>query len=173
MRLLAVFLMSVFVASVAAAGSTPGCGGGGGDRSRTLRCPEGQYIVGLARRSGMFVDSVSVRCSGERGWKTAGGTGGTDHADAVCGAGAGIGGIAVRAGAYIDEIKYAECLHPGWTAADIHPYRRDRVYPGQEKSFQTTRHEPNCFMRCPRGELLTELTVRYGGWVDSLKGKCR
>jgi hypothetical protein len=31
----------------------------------------------------------------------------------------------------------------------------------------------SCDIVCPAGEALYKITVKYGGWVDSIRGECR
>lgn len=166
---------AALLAATANASSTGRCGGTGGDRSKTLTCPEGQYIVGFGARYGVYVDSISIRCAafdsaGKRkspgDWKTAGGSGGTLYKDGQCSGDRALTYFEFSSGGYVDKARSGRCF----------TRQAEGGFGGSVKDFTVDGGGPGgiyCGMQCPTGEALYEVTVKSGGWVDSIKGKCR
>lgn len=73
--------------------------------------------------------------------------------------------IIVRSGAFVDKIDYARC--------------RDRDDGGWRPDKGTFSLKiggsggGECFVTCPFGEALYKVTVKSGGWIDSISGQCR
>jgi hypothetical protein len=160
----------------AAAGSAGKCGGGGGDKSATLTCPSGQYVAGIAARGGLFLDEYSIACrkipaSGAPGslgdYKT-GGPGDSNSIDTdTCDKGHAANELWFRSGAVIDRAEKGFCVKrsgDGWGSGD-----RDSVADISEGGPGGLA----CFIRCPAGEAIYKLTVKYGGVIDSIRGECR
>lgn len=181
LRLLACILIWSAVMP-AQAGDTGRCGGTGGNREIALSCPVGYHIVGIGARGGAFVDSVSIRCgkfdeNGVRSqrldWQTGGADGGTNFRDAQCPSDMGLTEIAVSSGGYLDKVKRGICRKRkprggfGGTEGKV-----VEVIPLGSKGIGGVGGVA-CQLTCPAGEALHEIIVKYGGWVDSIRGKCR
>jgi hypothetical protein len=169
---------SLIVASAgsAEAGSTGRCGGSHATpHSKTLTCPSGQYVAALTVRGALYVDQFSIACrsipvSGEPGdigtFKSAGPGGGVLSETESCVVGSAVTRVKVNSGVYVDKIKSVTC-HPregtGWAS------RRGEILDisigGPGGGF--------CGFSCPDGEALYQVTVKYGDWIDSIRGSCR
>lgn len=160
------------------AGSTGRCGGTGGKFSKTLSCPEGEYVDGIGARAGGFVDQVSIRCrkipaagvkqslGPKQSFKSAGPGGGTSNNSVSCPDGQAVTFIHVYSGAFLDRLGSVGCGQrdgTGW---------RERAS-GQQPLNTGGPGGHYCDFDCPAGEALTGITVRYEGWVDSITGQCR
>lgn len=170
-------VLAGLLAGAAAASSTGRCGGTGGSRTVTHTCPPGQYIVGFGARTGAYVDSIVLRCApfdraGKRGalgpWQTLGASGGTDYRDDVCDGDKAIYALYVRSGGYLDHVGFGACG------------KRQRAGGFAQKSSDSTIvvskggiGGTSCSLTCPTGEALYEITVKSGGWIDSIRGACR
>ncbi|MGD9913463.1 MAG: hypothetical protein AB7S80_05220 [Rhizobiaceae bacterium] len=178
MLLVAIALAGVLAQGQLAAASSAGrCGGGGGQKTKTLTCPKGQYIVGVAARGGAFVDEISVACqkiptSGEPGprgaFRSAGTGGGTDARSGFCRAAQAVMELSTKGGAYLDRVKVASC----------NPRRNTGAWETVGINSSVSLNigglgGTDCTIECPAGEALYELTVKYGGWIDSIRGQCR
>jgi hypothetical protein len=155
-------------------GSAGRCGGTGGDNVTSLTCPNGQYIAALAVRGNGFTDLWSIACreipvhgqSGPLGnYMSAGPGGGTITKDGSCKRGDAVSSIYVRSGWYVDYADRGWCASrsgDGWSPAN---YWFDLKVGGWGGS--------PCLVDCPTGEAMYKLTVRWGGWIDSIRGDCR
>lgn len=163
-------------APAAPASSTGRCGGTGGPSSKTLRCPPGQYVVGLRARGGMYVDQVGITCaafdaSGTRGkrgaWITGGPGGGSYAHDDVCEGNTALRYIYTTSGTYLDRVKHGGC-QPRKASGGFEGRDTDSIFVDIGGLLGSA-----CFLTCPSGEVLHSLTLKYGSWVDSLSGECR
>ena len=173
MSLLVVVTTFALVTS-AVAGSAGLCGGDGGNHTTTLTCPEGQYVAAIGARAGAFIDEFSIACreipvSGNPGrlgnYMSGGPGGGTSSRSGQCGGGGAVWEIWVNSGGYVDKIKTAGCATRGgdnW--GDARGYINLDIGGGGGLF---------CALECPQGEVLYQVAVRHGGWVDSIKGNCR
>jgi hypothetical protein len=173
--------IAVFATSAVQAGSTGRCGGTGGKFTKSITCPAGEYIVGLGERRGMFVDSISAACrkipvkgsteplGPRQSFQTAGASGGTASSSVVCRDNRAIRVVHVYSGGFVDDLRAASCGErspDGWST--LHGVE------GATLSLDrngTGGH--SCHLSCPPGEALYKLTVKYDGWVDSVRGECR
>jgi hypothetical protein len=179
MRTLSLLLIAAATLSQiapAAASSAGRCGGTGGQHTKTLTCPNGQYIAGIAARGGLFVDEVSIACRklpkdgsvGSLGsYISAGPGGGTKSASGQCDRKHAARRLHTKSGAFVDRITGAHCgarelEDGGWFA--------DRSYFPIEIGGGGG---GECIVQCPNGEALYKLTIKYGGWIDSIRGECR
>ncbi len=166
----------VLSAGAAEAGSTGRCGGNHATpHSKTLTCPSGQYVAALTARGAVYVDQFSIACrsipvSGEPGdignFKSAGPGGGVLSDTESCTVGSAVTGVKVNSGVYVDKIRSVTCHSrdgTGWA------FRRGEILDvsigGPGGGF--------CGFSCPDGEALYQVTVRYGNWIDSIRGSCR
>jgi hypothetical protein len=173
----AALFMAAFCANEAAAGSTGRCGGTGGNHTKVLTCPSGQYIVGLGARGGAFVDQFSIVCQkipvsgtpGERGdWRDAGPGGGTQSRHAFCKSKQAVLGLRVKSGSLMDKIMGFGCdprSGSGWDSTIGTDTNRSIDIGGPGGI--------GCDLLCPPTEALYQVTVKYGGVIDSIKGQCR
>jgi hypothetical protein len=172
------FALLVALASVtsAVAGSAGRCGGAGGDHTKTLTCPSGQYVAGVSARGGLFVDEFSIACrkipangpAGDLGGFMSAGPGtGTDSESGSCSRKHAATTLTVLSGALIDNFFSAKCstrnAEGGWNANFASDVTISIGGPGGRR----------CEVKCPRGEALYKVTVKYGGVVDSIRGECR
>jgi hypothetical protein len=158
------------------------CGGGGGSQSKTLSCPAGQYVVGVFVRYASYTDRIGVRCAafdaqGKRGqlgaFQYAGGTGGNFDASDTCSGNRGLIGLFTRAGSYVDRVTMGICevrkagggfpVPSGQNASDFFNLAETVGFVGGR----------SCNLRCPNGEAIHRLIVRYGSWIDSIEAFCR
>jgi hypothetical protein len=170
-------VLGAFMVTGAVAGSTGRCGGTGGDKTKTLSCPRGEYIVGVGYRAGQYVDSITVQCQaiaadgepGRRGAReTAGGSGGTRSNFKSCRSSSAFVKLTVHSGIWVDLLASGECR------AKNNEGRWVRAYEYLEYELLNLGGTARkCALECPPGEALTSLTVRYGGWIDSISGQCR
>lgn len=168
-------LVGAFGAQEAMAGSAGRCGGTGGNHSKTLTCPDGQYIAALGARGGLFVDQFSVACrkipvsgnSGELGgYKSAGPGGGTRSFSDECDNGHAVRIIDFKSGAVVDKVVSGSCMRrsgSGWTR------QTDSTASVQIGGGGGI----SCSITCPSNEAMYKVTVKYGGVVDSIRGECR
>jgi hypothetical protein len=160
----------------AMAGSAGRCGGTGGNNTKTLTCPSGQYIAGIAARGGLFIDEFSIACrkhpvSGAQGelgsFKSAGPGGGTTSKSAKCGNNHAVYTIRFQSGSLIDKVRSGGCTPRegnGWAQA------------GTPSAAVVDVGGPGgiaCSITCPIGEAMYKVTVKYGGVLDSIRGECR
>jgi len=103
----------------AEAGAAGRCGGTGGQHTKALTCPSGQYIAGIAARGGVYVDQFSIACRnipasgapGELGdFLSAGPGGGLDTESAGCKEGDAVVFIRFMSGIYVDNALRALCF---------------------------------------------------------------
>jgi hypothetical protein len=164
------------IADGAVAGSAGRCGGTGGEHTKTLTCPTGEYIAALGARGGLLIDEFSIACrkhpvSGQPGeiggFKSAGPGGGTLSKSGKCGNGHAMNSISFKSGSFIDRVSSGGC-NPregsGWAGGTIPSSASVNV--GGPGGIA-------CSIICPIGEALYKVTVRYGGVVDSIRGECR
>jgi hypothetical protein len=164
------------MADLANAGSAGRCGGTGGEHTKTLTCPNGQYIAGMAARGGLFVDEFSIACRklpvdgsvGSLGnYISAGPGGGTKSASGECNRKHAVRRLLIKSGAFVDKIEFGKC---GAREGD------DEAWFGDRSSFELNiggGGGGRCVVQCPNGEALYKVTVKYGGWIDSIRGECR
>jgi hypothetical protein len=150
------------------------CGGTGGGNVTTLTCAAGEYIAGLHVRGGAFVDQFSIACrripvSGAAGplgeYKSAGPGGGTRSNSVQCTSGDAFSWISFSSGAYVDKAVAGGCASregDRWGRA----WYRLPIDIGGLGGY-------DCSVGCPYGEALYQVTVRHGGWIDSIRGDCR
>jgi hypothetical protein len=162
----------------AVASSAGKCGGSGGNKTVTLTCPPGQYVIGMSARGHSYVDMVGIRCApflsnGKHGapspWKTGGPGGGTVADDTTCRNAAAVTTVHLFTGAWVDNLVSVRC--------------RSRVLGGGFSETQGNDEEQTinvggngghgCSLICPSGEALFKVTLRSGSWIDSLRGECR
>lgn len=179
MRLLASsFALLAVLAPVtsAIAGSAGRCGGTGGNHTKTLTCPSGQYVAGVSARGGLFVDEFSIACRkipangsvGDLGsYMSAGPGGGTETASGNCSRKHAVTRLTVVSGAVIDSVFFAKCStrndEGGWNADSASGVTLEIGGPGGGR----------CRVECPQNEALYKVTVKYGGVIDSIRGECR
>lgn len=173
-------LLSVLLCDGAAfAGSAGRCGGNGGSKAAFLSCPSGQYVVGLSAKGDRYVDRLGIRCapfssSGKRGaiahTASAGGTGGTANASGQCVGNSAFIGLVARGDVWLDSIGNARCASRasggGFEAATAQGSTLIEFNIGGYGGKQ-------CSLRCPAGEAIYEIRVRYGAWIDSIEVLCR
>ena len=147
MSLLVVVTTFALVTS-AVAGSAGRCGGDGGNHTTTLTCPEGQYVAAIGARAGAFIDEFSIAC---REIPVSGNPGRLGN---YMSGGPG-GGTSSRSG---------QCGGGGANWGDARGYINLDIGGGGGLF---------CALECPQGEVLYQVAVRHGGWVDSIKGNCR
>ena len=159
------------------AGTTPKVGGPGGTKTATAECPSPEFATAVSVRRGTYVHSIQLDCgkltqgttSFTRYSNVAGPTGGGAAAKQSCKRPAGaVIGIMTKADVYIDQIKSIQC---------------DQIHEGSPRYllYKSERHDFNSELtggvdqdaRCPSGEVLYKVTVKYGLWMDSLQGYCR
>jgi hypothetical protein len=137
----------------------------------------GAFIVGIGARGGLLVDEFSVACQkipvtgepGQRGgFKSIGPGGGTFSASGICGKGDAIHIIWMKSGSFIDKVKDAWCFGRDGNGWEINPpnFSKADVDIGGVGGV-------SCSIRCPDGEALYKVTVKYGGVIDSIRGECR
>ena len=155
-------------------------GGGGGNRTVSMDCGAGAFIVGVTAgggRDGAFgfnlVRRIKFTCRAFNGG-TPGGTSQTIEAvadkqatmnqstgGASCPVGEAIGNLELYAGSFIDRVNAANCITTAsngmdWVNANIG---------GDGGSRQ--------FLSCPFNEALYKVEARVGDAIDSVKGFCR
>jgi hypothetical protein len=175
----AALIAALMMAGTAHAASVGVCGGSGGSQSKTLSCPAGHYVVGLFVRVGSYLDRVGIRCAridsaGKRGklgaFQYAGGTGGSESQSATCPGDRAVVDIGFKAGTYIDRLPSGVCepreANAGFRSPTFETMIRFNAGPGFSGGN-------NCALRCPQGEAIHRLIVRYGSWIDSIEGFCR
>jgi hypothetical protein len=159
----------------AQAGSAGRCGGTGGEHSKTLSCPSGQYIAGIGARGAAFVDEFSIACrklptSGAAGalgdFSTAGPGGGTGSGSGLCDKGQAVIVMFFKSGIYLDNIKSGICAKRAGTGWNVQAQSDIDLGIGGLGG-------ESCSLNCPSGEAMYQVTVKYGAWVDSVKGNCR
>jgi hypothetical protein len=169
----------LLAAGVAEASSTGRCGGSGGPRSTNVTCSSGQYVVGVSARGGSYVDQIGLRCAsfdaagkriGQGSWKTGGPGGGSVSRDKTCAATEAVIQLDLKSGVYVDQMVEAKCrkrLAGGGFDETPRNYTRLNLEVG---GFLGGR---SCELQCPGGEALYGVTIKHGGWIDSITGKCR
>jgi hypothetical protein len=171
----AALIAALIMAGTAHAASVGDCGGDGGSQSKTLSCPVGQYIVGLAVRTDQYLDRVGIRCAsiddtGKRGklraFQYAGGTGGIHSQSRTCPGNRAVTTISFDAGSYIDRLSEGSCKARQPQGGFVESLRLiPFTIGGRGGSF--------CFVQCSDGEAMHRIIVRYGSWIDSIEGFCR
>jgi hypothetical protein len=159
-RLILISLLAAYPPGGAAASSAGRCGGTGGQHSKTLSCPSGQYVTGVFAKGGVYVDKVGISCKGAGGTTDfiyAGSSGGTNQDRGFCPDRYFVHQLALSSGVYVDQFSSFQC------GGSFHDITLEIGGRGGDL----------CWISCPNGEELYQLTVRYGDWVDSIAGKCR
>jgi hypothetical protein len=174
--------LAMLLAASPQAASVGQCGGGGGSQSKTLSCPAGQYVVGVFVRYASYTDRIGIRCAGfdaagKRGtagaFQYAGGTGGSYSASDTCSGNRALISLSTRAGSYVDRVTFATCelrqagggfpVPSGQNPSDFFDLASTVGLVGGG----------SCGLRCPNGEAIHRLIVRYGSWIDSIEAFCR
>lgn len=175
--LLIAALALAVTAGPAMASSAGRCGGTGGHSTKTLTCPDGQYIVGIGARAGLVIDEFSIACQkipvsgspGSRGgFKSGGPGGGVVSTSAFCKQGQAVTTISTRSGAVVDRVSSGSCQSregDGWKSGNSGVSFAKLDIGGPGGGF--------CQLACPQGEAMFKITVKFGGVVDSLRGECR
>ncbi len=179
LRMAVMGALALGLAGAAWAASTGRCGGEGGDRRAVIRCPEGQFIIGVGGRGGAFLNSISIRCApfdnrGKRGtpqrtWLHGGAEGGSGYREGLCRGDRAVDAIKIRSGAYVDRITRITCVD----MTNPVPNSRENKQSVEIEAGNSNPTPAFCDLQCPTGEALFQLTVRYGGWMDSVTGQCR
>lgn len=155
-------------------------GGGGGNRTVSMDCGAGAFIVGVTAgggRDGSFgfnlVRRIKFTCRAFDG-ATPGGSSTTIEAvsdkqattnqstgTASCPTGEAMGEMELYAGSFIDRVNAANCITTGsvgmdWVNANVGGDGGDRH-----------------FLSCPFNEALYKVEARVGDAIDSVKGFCR
>jgi hypothetical protein len=173
LRMLACLMITALAAAMPAEGKTVWpARGGTGDAYRVVECPKGQYLVGFQGRVGAWVDKLGILCAsyldeGRRGrinYKLTmyGGEGGAPT-EASCPRGGFIFALDI---AVIDATKYVSTV----SATCFDGYKKKStpgamVFTGTGRGF---RYQQSC----PRGEMGTGVSIRYGRHVNSLGLVC-
>jgi hypothetical protein len=132
--------------------------------------------VGLLARGGVFVDQIGIRCAafdaeGRRGalgaWLTTGPGGGTSSRDDVCDGNTAIADIAMKSGMYLDQIIQGVCK------PRQKPGGFENRAPGVADVKIGGPGGIDCRCSCPTGEALYSVTIKFGDWIDSIRGECR
>lgn len=187
-------LTTLLIFGIGYTGPNPGTmtrvGGPGGSKSAKAECPAGEFAVGMFYRCGLYVNSLQLYCGKFSGNKIVytrqtnfvGATGGTGESRDLC-AVAGeynvetgnytgaITKINARGDVYADAIGSFTC-----TTFDV------AVSPPKLKLGDNYKRGDDCGnpfggftvdARCPSGEVLYKIDVKYGLWIDSWQGYCR
>jgi hypothetical protein len=176
---LAAAVSACVLTPIVEAASAGRCGGSGGRQERTVQCRPGEYIVGLGVRRGQYVDSISVECreispagaaGRRRDWITVGASGGTRFSSDRCAVFfEAISSVSFYSGAWVDYLQQISCSSRDSTDGS---WSRSRS-PGRIFPQAGLVGGIPCELRCPPGEALSRITVRYDGWIDSIEGSCR
>jgi hypothetical protein len=160
----------------ATAGSAGRCGGGGGDKTDVLECPAGHwYITQVGARGGAFVDEFSIACrrlpplepaTNEVTDSISGGPGGGTHSKwTYCpDARHAVWIIDFKSGALVDRVTSGQC--------------KGRPGVGGVRDFESALNVGGdggipCQLKCPPSEYMYKITIKYGAFMDSIKGDCR
>lgn len=163
--------MALLLASNAAmARDLPLLGGPGGGTTN-LRCPAGQHLVGFQARSGLWVDAITIQCSGllqvsERVRHTgispggsAGGGGGGLGRVTNCQEGTAVGSIGVNI--FSDKTKMVRDISFGCVNRTVSGGGMRTVGNATSGTFPPTQS-------CARGEAAVGVNTRSGTYVDAI-----
>ncbi len=164
---IAITALSYFSSHPANAKTIFPAAGGAGDRSASLECPKGQYLVGFSGRVGAWIDKIQPICaevlaSGAWGHKTSdmpakGGRGGTPSRF-DCSEGSYISSTKANtiSGKQIANVEF-KCYTPS-NGAFAKDYRRF----GGEGAYTPAKEQG-----CPSGEMAKGMSLRYGQHVNA------
>jgi hypothetical protein len=177
---LTLFLVAIAGSGPLVASETVRVGGDGGNRTVTMDCGSGAFIVGIVAQGGKdigiapnIVRRLKFRCQTYNG--TTFGTSTTltteaiadaqatsefSGADRTCIAGHVVSAINLNAGSYIDRLTEADCISPTGGRAGI--TLNVGGFGGDRKGLD-----------CPDAEAMYKVVARVGSSIDSLIGYCR
>jgi serine protease len=145
--------------------ATESAGGMGGDPF-TLRCPQGQALVGVSGRNGALIDQLRGICANPAGLQSETQAAGGPFGNAFerrCAPGTMVVGLGGRAGAYIDSLQL-ECVRLEDTGRRRNHLPLDSVGGGGGAVFG-----PN---RCAYDRIAVGLRGRAGMFIDRLQLLC-
>ncbi|UXI66433.1 S8 family serine peptidase [Tahibacter amnicola] len=137
--------------------------GGSGGSPFQLRCPQGQLLVGVRGRAGLFIDQLQAVCAfadgSDSSTASVGGTGGEAFARR-CQDGRVVVGMRGRSGAFVDQLQL-ECA----PSADPEDRRTTDTAGGEFGAVFGP-------VRCPEGRLAAGFKGRAGAYIDQLQLLC-
>lgn len=177
---LTLYLVVIIGSGPLVASETQRVGGDGGNRTVTMDCGSGAFIVGIVAKGGKdigiapnIVRRLKFRCQTYNGSTFGSGTTLTTEAiadaqatsevsgaDQTCIAGHVISAVTLKAANYIDRITSADCITPTGGRAGIS--LNVGGFGGSPKD-----------LICPAAEAMYKVEARVGSSIDSLIGYCR
>jgi hypothetical protein len=162
--------------SEANAGATRWCGGNGGDKTLKLSCSSGKLVIGIAGQGASFLDDIGILCGTQQSdgdfeqsgdWKR-GPKKVLPEGSGICNSGRAVTHLSSRAQLFVDRITQAWCSN----CTDDHCFDSVSQFTinaggGNDNAGQ------RCDMKCPEGEGVHAVEVRYGAWIDAIRVHCR
>jgi len=138
------------------AGTTSQSFGGGGGGDYTMNCPSGKIVKNISGRGGWWVDQLNGKCDDGTALTPVGGQGGGPVNTTDCPTG--YTGVDVTYGQYVGK------LTPKCAGAPI----STPIGTGQGSGSGQTGS-----FNCPSGQVITGISGKAGGFVDSMKVTCK
>ena len=137
-------------------GTTSQSFGGGGGADYAMNCPDGKIVKNISGRGGWWVDQLNGKCDDGTTLAAAGGQGGGPVNTTDCPTG--YTGVDVTYGQFVGKVT------PKCAGAPITTPIGGGLGSGsgQTGSFN-----------CPTGQVITGLSGKAGGYVDSMKVTCK
>lgn len=138
------------------AGTTSQSFGGGGGGDYTMNCPSGKIVKNISGRGGWWVDQLNGKCDDGTPLTPVGGQGGGPVNTTDCPTG--YTGVDVTYGQYVGK------LTPKCAGAPISTPIGSGLGSGSGQSGS---------FNCPSGQVITGISGKAGGFVDSMKVTCK
>jgi hypothetical protein len=137
-------------------GTTSQSFGGGGGGDYTMNCPSGKIVKNISGRGGWWVDQLNGKCDDGTALTPVGGQGGGPVNTTDCPTG--YTGVDVTYGQFVGKVT------PKCAGAPISTPIGGGLGSGSGQSGS---------FNCPTGQVITGLSGKAGGYVDSMKVTCK
>lgn len=137
-------------------GTTSQSFGGGGGGDYTMNCPNGKIVKNISGRGGWWVDQLNGKCDDGTALTPVGGQGGGPVNTTDCPTG--YTGVDVTYGQFVGKVT------PKCAGAPISTPIGAGLGSGSGQSGS---------FNCPTGQVITGLSGKAGGYVDSMKVTCK
>ena len=137
-------------------GTTSQSFGGGGGGDYMMNCPSGKIVKNISGRGGWWVDQLNGKCDDGTTLTPVGGQGGGPVNTTDCPTG--YTGVDVTYGEYVGKVT------PKCAGAPISTPIGAGLGSGSGQSGS---------FNCPTGQVITGITGKAGGYVDSMKVTCK
>ena len=137
-------------------GTTSQSFGGGGGADYAMNCPDGKIVKNISGRGGWWVDQLNGKCDDGSTLAAVGGQGGGPVDTVDCPTG--YTGVDVTYGQFVGKVT------PKCAGAPISTPIGGGLGSGSGQSDS---------FNCPTGQVITGITGKAGGYVDSMKVTCK